>query len=66
MASIKLFYFESRGRGELLRLLLAASGVEWEDIRFSWEEWPKFKPGKSSSQRQNKPQTDRSPNGLKD
>ncbi|KAK7092015.1 glutathione S-transferase 1-like [Littorina saxatilis] len=45
MASIKLYYFNSRGRGEVLRLLLAASGKEWEDVRFTGEEWPeKYKP----------------------
>lgn len=44
MASIKLFYFTYRGRGEVSRLLLAASGQAWDDVRFSGEEWPKYKP----------------------
>lgn len=40
MASIKLYYFNSAGRGECLRLLLAASGKDWEDVRFTGEDWP--------------------------
>ncbi|XP_076456450.1 hematopoietic prostaglandin D synthase-like [Babylonia areolata] len=39
MAAIKLYYFNFWGRGELCRLLLAASGCDWEDIRFSKDEW---------------------------
>nr|KAG5698903.1 hypothetical protein BaRGS_006797 [Batillaria attramentaria] len=40
MVNIKLYYFSSfAGRGELCRLLLAASGVDWEDVRFTHEEW---------------------------
>nr|KAG5701497.1 hypothetical protein BaRGS_000893 [Batillaria attramentaria] len=42
--AIKLFYGHSTGRAELSRLILAASGVEWEDIRFTSEEWLKYKP----------------------
>nr|KAG5686441.1 hypothetical protein BaRGS_009091 [Batillaria attramentaria] len=44
MASIKLYYFKGGGRAESCRLLLAASGTEWEDVRFTQEEWPKYKP----------------------
>ncbi|KAH9495859.1 Glutathione S-transferase 4 [Bulinus truncatus] len=43
-AHIKLFYFDGRGRGELARLIMAAAGKEFEDIRFNFEEWPKYKP----------------------
>ncbi|KAL8568443.1 hypothetical protein ACOMHN_020516 [Nucella lapillus] len=35
MADYKLYYFNFWGRGEVARLMLAASGCDWEDIRFS-------------------------------
>lgn len=43
-AKIRLISFDGKGRGELARLLLAAGGKKYEDVRFSFEEWPKFKP----------------------
>ena len=43
---IKLFYFNARGRAELARLILAQAGVEYEDVRFPREDWPKHKPSK--------------------
>lgn len=39
----KLFYFNFRGRGEVIRLIFAAAGQKFEDQRFEFEEWPKFK-----------------------
>ena len=39
MAGFKLYYFNFWGRGEICRLLLAASCRDWEDIRFTKEEW---------------------------
>ena len=47
MAGFKLYYFNFWGLGETCRLLLAASGRDWEDIRFTREEWhntDKYKP----------------------
>ncbi|PVD21609.1 hypothetical protein C0Q70_17408 [Pomacea canaliculata] len=44
MAAVKLFYFDTPGRGELIRLVLAEAGVEFEDVRFKQEDWPKYKP----------------------
>jgi glutathione S-transferase len=44
MPSYKLIYFDIRGRGELIRLLFAQSGVPFEDCRIKHEEWPEFKP----------------------
>ncbi|XP_059155473.1 S-crystallin SL11-like [Physella acuta] len=43
-AKIRLLYFDGKGRAELARLLLAAGGKKYEDVRFSMEDWPKFKP----------------------
>ncbi len=38
-------YFDGRGRGELIRIILAYSGEEWEDVRFNWpsKEWDEQK-----------------------
>ena len=48
-----LTYFNVRGRAEPTRLLFKAAGVEFEDRRFSFEEWGKekeqLKSGESSS-----------------
>ena len=42
---IVLRYFESRGRAEPIRLLLEYLQVPYEDVRYTKEEWPKFKQG---------------------
>ena len=34
MSEFKLHYFNARGKGELIRLVLAAAGVEYEDLRY--------------------------------
>lgn len=44
MSSIKVTYFNGRGRGELTRLILVAAGQEFEDERLAREQWPKIKP----------------------
>jgi len=38
--SYKLQYFNGRGRGEIPRLLLAAAGQKFEDVRIEQEDWP--------------------------
>ena len=43
MPNYKLYYFPIRGRGEIIRLLFAAAGQEYEDITITFEEWPKKK-----------------------
>ena len=46
-SSLQLTYFDSKGRCEYLRLLLAASGLEFEDNRLASagsQEWADMKP----------------------
>jgi len=40
MPSYKFTYFNSRAKGELVRLLFAAAGVEYEDVRVDHATWP--------------------------
>lgn len=44
MPSYKLYYFDFRGLAELPRLIFKQAGVDFQDIRFSREEWPQHKP----------------------
>lgn len=46
MPSYKLTYFPVKALGEPIRFLLSYGGVEFEDIRFNRDDWPKLKPGK--------------------
>lgn len=48
MPSYKLFYFNGKGRAEVIRFIFAQTGVEYEDVRFSKEEWPQYKQGARS------------------
>jgi len=43
-AKIKFTYFDGRGRGEVSRLVMAAAGQPFEDVRISFEDWPALKP----------------------
>ena len=45
MSKPKLIYFNSRGRAEITRYVLAQAGVDYEDVRLTKEEWEKMKPG---------------------
>lgn len=40
---ISLHYFNLRGRGEPIRLLLAHKGIKYEDRRIDFENWPALK-----------------------
>ena len=39
MPTIRLIYFNARGRAEVSRMILAQAGVEYEDVRYNQEEW---------------------------
>ncbi|CAF1035180.1 unnamed protein product [Adineta steineri] len=43
MPSYKLYYFNGRGRGEVSRLIFAAAGQKYEDIRYEQDQWPPHK-----------------------
>ena len=43
MAEYKLYYFNSKGRAEVARLIFALAGQHYDDIRIAKEDWPKHK-----------------------
>lgn len=43
MANYKLTYFDARGLGESIRLLLTYGGIKYDEHRVSDEEWPQIK-----------------------
>ena len=45
MADYTVYYFPARGRAEPCRLVLAAAGANWEDVRKGGDDWQKIKPG---------------------
>ena len=47
MPKYELIYFNGRGRAEVIRLLFAQAGAQYEDTRVKMdeEEWGKLKPG---------------------
>ncbi|CAF4284080.1 unnamed protein product, partial [Rotaria sp. Silwood2] len=43
MSTYKLYYFNARGRAEVSRLIFAAAGQKYEDIRYERDQWPSHK-----------------------
>jgi prostaglandin-H2 D-isomerase / glutathione transferase len=43
MSTYKLYYFNGRGRAEVCRLIFAAAGQKFEDIRYDFGEWSSHK-----------------------
>ncbi|XP_018356543.1 PREDICTED: glutathione S-transferase-like [Trachymyrmex septentrionalis] len=44
MSPYKLLYFNIHGLGESIRFLLSHCGIKFEDVRFTFDDWPKHKP----------------------
>ncbi|XP_022319415.2 glutathione S-transferase-like [Crassostrea virginica] len=44
MTKYTVHYFNIKGRGEIVRLMLVAAGVDFEDNRVQGDDWPKLKP----------------------
>ena len=42
----KLTYFDVRGRGEPIRMLLTLAGQKFDDVKVGHVEWPTMKPSK--------------------
>ena len=45
MPNYTLYYFNGRGRAEILRMMFAAAGVKYMDKRFEFNEWDKYRKG---------------------
>lgn len=43
MSTYKLYYFNIRARAEISRLIFAAAGQKFEDIRYEYSEWASHK-----------------------
>ena len=43
----KLYYFEAKGRAEVIRMMFAVANVDFEDIRLTLDQWNEFKARKS-------------------
>jgi glutathione S-transferase len=48
MPKVKLTYFATRAKAEVIRLLLAYGNVDYENFRVDFEDWPLIKPSKSA------------------
>ncbi|XP_078578727.1 hematopoietic prostaglandin D synthase-like [Branchiostoma floridae x Branchiostoma japonicum] len=44
MPAYKLTYFNGRGTAEIVRLVFAAAGISYEDVRLEQDKWPELKP----------------------
>ena len=50
MSCPRLYYFNSYGRAEVIRQILAVAEVDYEDFRFrDWDDWLTHKPGMDSA-----------------
>lgn len=48
MSDYKLTYFDGLGLGEIIRLIFAAAGVPFTDVRITHDQWPAIKPSSPS------------------
>ncbi len=47
MPHYKLIYAEAKGLGEIIRMIFAQAGVDYEDVRQTKEQWEQLKPCKN-------------------
>nr|CDJ94827.1 Glutathione S-transferase domain containing protein [Haemonchus contortus] len=45
MINYKLTYFDGRGPAEIIRQLFVVAGEDFEDVRVTFDDWPKLKEG---------------------
>ena len=43
IGNVTLHYFEGRGRGEVIRMLMADADIPWKETKFTKETWPEAK-----------------------
>lgn len=43
MVEYTFYYFNIRGRGELIRLMFQLTGKKFQDKRIEFKDWPKYK-----------------------
>ena len=46
MPAYTLYYFNGRGRAEILRMIFNVAGAQFTDKRFEFNEWDKIRNGK--------------------
>ena len=46
--TLHYFDFQSRGRGQVVRLLCEDAGIAYEGVRYSFEEYPEYKKNRIS------------------
>ena len=44
MPKYTLHYFDTRGRGEISRLIMNAGGIPYTEKRIQFQDWPGIKP----------------------
>ena len=47
MPEYKLYYFQSKGRAEVIRYIFAQAGQKYEDIRLNGDKWGELKPSET-------------------
>lgn len=43
MTSYKLIYFDLKGRAEVIRILFSLAKQEYQEVKYTFQEWPEKK-----------------------